>query len=192
MKKLVIFASGSGSNFQAIIDGIENGEINAQISGLISDRIASGASIRAKNHQIPFLEVTKKNPDQFLNIVSEQLAQWEPDLIVLAGFLRKVPDEIVNRYSGKIINIHPSLLPKYGGKGFYGLRVHEAVLESGDLITGCTVHFVNEEYDRGDIIMQQRVDVLENDTPEELAARVLKAEHQLLPAVINKLLKQLN
>ncbi len=189
MKKLVVFASGSGSNFQAIIDGIEKKEINAQISGLITDRQESGAAARAKKHQIPFVEIQEKNPDQFSNKIIEQLNDWNPDLIILAGFLRKVSDSIVHRYQNMIINIHPSLLPKYGGKGFHGLNVHKAVIDAGDLESGCTVHFVNEEYDRGEIIMQKRVDVRENDTPTTLAARVLKAEHKLLPTVINKLLK---
>lgn len=189
MKKLVVFASGSGSNFQAIIDGIEKNEINAEISGLITDRLESGAAARAKKHRIPYLEINDKNPEQFSNKVIEQLNVWDPDLIVLAGFLRKVSDSIIHRYQNKIINIHPSLLPKYGGKGFHGLNVHTAVIESGDIESGCTVHFVNEEYDRGEIIMQKRVQVHDNDTPTTLAARVLKAEHKLLPTVINKLLK---
>lgn len=189
MKKLVVFASGSGSNFQAIIDGIDKKEINAQISGLITDRLESGAAARAIKHRISFLEIQDKNPNLFTNRVIEQLNEWDPDLIVLAGFLRKVPDQIVQQYKNTIINIHPSLLPKYGGKGFHGLNVHKAVLEAGDIESGCTVHFVNEEYDRGEIIMQKRVDVRNSDTPATLAARVLKAEHKLLPTVINKLLK---
>lgn len=189
MKKLVVFASGSGSNFQAIIDGIEKKEIKAQISGLITDRLGSGAVERAKKHRIPYLEIPEKNPELFSKIVLEQLNDWNPDLIVLAGFLRKVSDSIVQRYNNKIINIHPSLLPKYGGKGFYGLNVHKAVLEAGDLESGCTVHYVNEEFDRGNIILQKRVEVRVNDTPITLAARVLNAEHKLLPTVINKLLK---
>ena len=189
MKKLVVFASGSGSNFQAIIDGIEEKEINAKISGLVTDRFGTGAASRAKNHQIPYVEIDEKNPDLFTSRVIEHLNDWDPDLIVLAGFLKKISDRVVQKYYDKIINIHPALLPKYGGKGFHGLNVHKAVIEAGDLESGCTVHFVNEEYDRGEIIMQKRVKVRENDTPETLAARVLKAEHKLLPTVINKLLK---
>lgn len=189
MKKLVVFASGSGSNFQAIIDGIEKKEIKAQISGLITDRLGTGAVARAKIHQIPYLEIYEKNSELFSIRVSEQLTIWNPDLIVLAGFLRKVSDIVVQKYNNKIINIHPALLPKYGGKGYHGLNVHKAVLEAGDSESGCTVHYVNEEYDRGDIIMQERVEVRNSDTPTTLAARVLKAEHQLLPTVINKLLK---
>lgn len=188
MKKLVVFASGSGSNFQAIIDGIEKKEINAQISGLITDRLESGAATRAKKHRIPYVEIDEKNPELFSKKIFEQLNDWDPDLIILAGFLRKISDAIVLRYHNKIINIHPSLLPKYGGKGFHGLNVHKAVLEAGDRESGCTVHFVNEEYDRGEIIMQKRVEVRDNDTPATLAARVLDAEHVLLPTVINKLL----
>lgn len=189
MKKLVVFASGSGSNFQAIIDGIEKKEINAQISGLITDRLDCGAATRAKYHKIPFVEIDEKNPVLFSNRTIGQLNNWDPDLIILAGFLSKISDTVVQQYHNKIINIHPSLLPKYGGKGFHGFNVHKAVLEAGDLHSGCTVHFVNEEYDRGEIIMQKRVKVLKNDTPTTLAARVLNAEHKLLPTVINKLLK---
>lgn len=188
MKKLAVFASGSGSNFQAIIDGIEKKEIHAKISGLITDRPNSGAAKRAEKHQIPYVEIVEKNPELFSKIAIRQLNTWKPDLIVLAGFLRKVSDEIIHRYPNKIINIHPSLLPKYGGKGFYGLNVHKTVLEAGDHESGCTVHYVNEDYDRGEIIMQQKVNVHADDTPETLAERVLKSEHQLLPNVINKLL----
>lgn len=188
MKKLVVFASGSGSNFQAIIDGVEKKEIHAEISGLITDRLNSGAAERAKKHRIPFVEIKEKNPDQFTKIVIDHLNIWKPDFIILAGFLKKISDEIIHKFPKKIINIHPSLLPKYGGKGYYGLNVHKAVLEAGDHESGCTVHYVNEDYDRGEIIMQQRVEVLEYDTPETLAARVLDAEHKLLPTVINNLI----
>ena len=190
MKKLVVFASGSGSNFQAIIDAIRENQIKAKITGLITNRENTGAEERAKSHQIPVAIISEKEESGFCDKLEQQLSFWSPDLIVLAGFLKKVPDRVVRNYQNRIINIHPSLLPKYGGKGFYGLKVHEAVLQSGDSKTGCTVHYVNEHYDEGDIIEQVEVDVHDTDTPETLAARVLKAEHKLLPNIIQKLLNQ--
>lgn len=191
MKKLVVFASGSGSNFQAIIDAIREKRLQAKITGLITNRENTGAEERAKSHQIPVTIISDKDPAVFSEKLDQQLSLWSPDLIVLAGYLKKIPDRIVRKYQNRIINIHPSLLPKYGGKGFYGLKVHEAVLQSGDSKTGCTVHYVNEHYDEGDIIEQAVVDVCDSDTPESLASRVLKTEHKLLPNVIQKLLNQL-
>ena len=117
------------------------------------------------------------------------LAHWKPDLIVLAGWLRKIPEAVLAAYPDAIVNIHPSLLPKFGGKGFYGLRVHEAVIAAGEAASGCTVHLVNEEYDQGRILGQRRVVVQPSDTPQSLAARVLEQEHQLYPACISELLK---
>lgn len=192
MKKLVVFASGSGSNFQAIIDAVENGTISAEIAGLISNKKEAGAVGRAQKHQIPVRIIPAEDPGFFVKELPRQLDIWSPDLIVLAGFLKKIPDKILKKYPRRIINIHPSLLPKYGGKGFYGQRVHQAVLDAGDDISGCTVHYVNEEYDRGDIIRQERVDVLPGDTPETLAARVLSREHQILPVVIKDLINPEN
>lgn len=190
VKKLVIFASGSGSNFQAIIDAVESGYITAEIAGLVSNKEEIGAIERAKSHNIPVAVISDSDYKQFTSRLKEQLSEWKPDLIVLAGFLKKIPDEIVNLYRNKIINIHPALLPKHGGKGFYGLRVHRAVLEAGDQKSGCTVHYVNENYDEGDIIRQVKVPVHQTDTPEELANRVLKAEHKLLPSVIKQIINQ--
>lgn len=190
MKKLVVFASGSGSNFQSIIDAIGEHRIKAKITGLITNRENTGAEKRAIRHNIPVAIISDHNPLSYEDKLKNQLADWSPDLIVLAGFLKKIPDLIVRKYQNRIINIHPSLLPKYGGKGFYGIKVHEAVLHSGDALTGCTVHFVNENYDEGDIIEQIEVEVLDSDTPETLASRVLNEEHKLLPIVIQKLLNQ--
>ena len=190
MKKLVIFASGSGSNFQAIIDAIESGYITAEIAGLVSNKDGIGAIERARNHNIPVAVISDSDHEQFTSRLKQQLADWKPNLIILAGFLKKIPDEIVRLYRNKIINIHPALLPKHGGKGFYGLRVHRAVLEAGDQESGCTVHYVNENYDEGDVIRQAKVPVHQTDTPETLAARVLKEEHKLLPSVIKQIINQ--
>lgn len=176
---------------QAIIDEIESGKIQAKIAGLIVNKSEIKAIKRARKYNIPVSIITDKDDETFSSKLSDRLSEWEPDLIVLAGFLRKIPDSIIKKYRNKIINIHPALLPKFGGKGFYGLNVHKAVLESGDKESGCTVHYVNEEYDKGPIIRQKKVPVHSTDTPENLAKRVLKAEHKLLPSVIKKLINQL-
>lgn len=190
MKNIVVLASGSGSNFQAIIDAIQSGRIrHAIITGLVAGKPGIRASERAKSAGIPVKILDPSLPvNQLEKQLTEYLENWDPDLIVLAGYLRKIPDGIVRSYRNRIINIHPSLLPKYGGKGFYGSRVHSAVLEAGDRESGCTVHFVNEHYDQGDIIRQVRVPVKSDDSAVTLSKRVLAKEHQLLPDVINKLL----
>lgn len=190
MKKLVVLASGSGSNFQSIISSVERGEIRAEIAGLIVNKKTAGAVDRAVSHKIPNRFISADDPHEFAQELEYQLDEWNPDLIILAGFLKKIPDSTVQKYAGKIINIHPSLLPKYGGKGFFGKHVHKAVLASGDKKSGCTVHFVNEHYDDGDIIAQKPVKVHPDDTFDTLAKRILKEEHKLLPAVIKQLLNQ--
>jgi len=192
VKKLVIFASGSGSNFQAIINATKNQDIHAVIAGLIVNKKNIGAVERAQKHDIPVALLTPDDTHQFEQQLEKQLHKWNPDLIVLAGFLKKIPERIIRKYPDKIINIHPALLPKYGGKGFYGLRVHKAVIEAEESESGCTVHYVNEEYDKGDIIAQKKVPVQPSDTPEILAKRVLKEEHKLLPSVIKNILNQNN
>lgn len=191
MKNLVVFASGSGTNFQSVINAVTQGNITARITGLITNKDGIKALDRAAEANIPAKIISPKNysdPQEYVTDVLSQLNTWKPDLIVLAGYLLKVPDAIVGAYPNKIINIHPSLLPKYGGKGFYGHRVHKAVIQNGDSQSGCTVHFVNSEYDQGDIIRQAKVDVLPDDTPETLANRVLEQEHTILPKVIAELL----
>lgn len=188
MHKLVVLASGSGSNFQAIIDAIHRGDINANIVGLITNKSGIGAIKRAEKNSIPVKVIAPDDPNSFHKNLLETLLDWNPDLIVLAGFLRKIPNEIIEAFSGKIINIHPSLLPKYGGKGFYGKRVHQAVINAKETESGCTVHLVNEQYDAGSIIEQVVVPVLPTDDAETLAKKVLEQEHKLLPEVINKIL----
>lgn len=190
MKKLVIFASGSGTNMQAVIDEIEENRIQATIAGLIANKRNIKAVERAKRYQIPVCIITDTDSVSYESKLKNQLAEWNPDLIILAGFLKKIPDSIIKTYKNQIINIHPALLPKYGGKGFYGLKVHKAVIEAGDKESGCTVHYVNEEYDKGPVISQIKVPVHPSDTPEKLAKRVLKVEHDLLPSVIKKIINQ--
>lgn len=195
LKNLVFFASGSGTNFQSVIDAIVRGDINARITGLITNKSGIKSIERAKKHTIPFKIL---HPDEFEsaqkyeNVLLEILAQWNPYLIILAGYLLKIPEGVIKHYEGKIINIHPSLLPKYGGKNFYGLNVHKAVIEGGEQESGCSVHVVTEEYDKGPILEQRKVPVYASDTAEKLAARVLEQEHQLLPEVVGNLVEDAN
>lgn len=195
MNHLVVFASGSGTNFQAIIDAVQAGRIPAALSGLITDRDGIGAIERAEKNSIPVRVLpppASVEEEDYVRELLEQLRGWEPDLIVLAGYLRKIPREVVSAYEGRIINIHPALLPRYGGEGYYGMRVHRAVIENGDEESGCTVHLVNEKYDEGPVIAREKVPVRSSDTPEDLAARVLEKEHELLPRVIRRMLQKPN
>jgi phosphoribosylglycinamide formyltransferase 1 len=191
LKRIVVFASGSGSNFQSIIDAIAKGELSAQCVGLICDREGIGAIDKARRVHIPVYVHRRKDYQDFENYflaLFADLNALKPDLIVLAGYLSKIPSGIVEHWAGKIINIHPALLPKFGGKGFYGLFVHEAVLKASETQSGCTVHYVDEVYDHGSIIEQSVVPVIPGDTPESLQARVLEQEHIIYPKVIQQLL----
>ncbi|MDR8389768.1 phosphoribosylglycinamide formyltransferase [Aliifodinibius sp. S!AR15-10] len=190
MKNIVVFASGSGTNFQAIIDAVEAGQIDARISGLLASKPGIGALERARKHNINTQVLRPSDFDDssaYEATLLNMLDEWQPNLIVLAGYMLKVPNSVLDRYENKIINIHPSLLPKYGGKGFYGSKVHEAVIANDEEESGCTVHYVTEIYDDGPIIDQIKVPVRDTDDPETLATRVLEQEHKLLPRVIAKL-----
>lgn len=195
MINIVVFASGSGTNFQSIIDATEESQINGQIQGLITNKAGIQAIKRAKHHGISY---TILSPSQFSDKseyteeLLDQLWSWNTDLIALAGYLIKIPAEVIQKYEGRIVNIHPSLLPKYGGKGFYGLNVHRAVIKNDENESGCTVHLVTEEYDTGPILAQKKVPVKHSDDASALAERVLKEEHKLFPKVIAKLADQLN
>lgn len=190
MNKLVVLASGSGSNFQAIIDAIDEGGINAEIAALITNNPQAGALKRAEKADIPTVIIESSDPFLFSSELLQTLSHYYPDLIVLAGFLKKIPASVIHAFPDKVINIHPSLLPKFGGAGFYGQHVHQAVIDSGDNRTGCTVHYVNENYDEGAIIKQKIVPVSSEDNAESLAKKVLNEEHRLLPEVIKILLTQ--
>jgi formyltetrahydrofolate-dependent phosphoribosylglycinamide formyltransferase len=193
LKKIVVFASGSGTNFQAIIDAVFQKSIYAEITGLITNNPDATAIERAQKKGIPFRILRSNDYNDYQLYTSDllnQLDEWKPDLIVLAGYLKKIPIKVIRRYENRIINIHPALLPKYGGKGFYGINVHRAVIAAGEKESGCTVHIVTEEYDRGPILGQIKVPVKKGDSPEILQQRILKQEHMLLPQVINKLLTQ--
>lgn len=170
LKKIVVFASGSGTNFETICENCANGTILGEVKLLVVSKAGVGAVKRAQKYNVPVLVEGEKD-------VKKTLLAIKPDLICLAGYLKKLPPELLTLCP--VMNIHPALLPAFGGKGFYGERVHQAVLESGAKITGVTVHFIDEEYDKGAIIRQKTVPVLENDTPSTLAARVLQVEHSL-------------
>ena len=190
MLRVAAMVSGGGTNLQAIIDAINNKTItNAQIVGVISNNANAYALTRAKDNGIQAMCVSPKDyddRDKFNDALLEAVKGLNPDLIVLAGFLVKIPEKMVHEYSHRIINIHPSLIPSFCGVGYYGLHVHEAALKKGVKVTGATVHYVDEGMDTGEIIFQKAVDVLDNDTPETLQRRVMEqAEWKLLPAAIN-------
>src|SRR5687767_3458186 len=174
--RLAVLASGRGSNLQAIIEHFDSlaRERFAKIVLVASNRADSPALIRAATASI---DVADFNPNDDGSELLGLLQKFRVDLVVLAGYLKRIPPKVINEYAGRIINIHPALLPAFGGEGMYGARVHEAVIASGARETGVTVHLVDDEYDRGAIIAQWRVPIDESDTPDTLAARVLNVEH---------------
>lgn len=185
--RLAFFASGGGSNVQAILDAINTNQLEATPVVLISDRTDCGALDRAERHGIPRVVLhPKDHPSEsaFGEALLSVLRQFEADTIALAGYLKKVPPSVVEAFSGRILNIHPALLPAFGGPGYYGHRVHQAVLDAGCRVSGATVHLVDTDYDTGPIVLQDCVPVEENDTPESLAARVLRIEHVLYPRAL--------
>ncbi|WP_313128371.1 phosphoribosylglycinamide formyltransferase [Anaerocolumna sp.] len=190
MLRIAVLVSGGGTNLQAIIDSIKQGKItNAEIGVVISNKKQAYALERAKQYGIKTAVVSPKDyqsREEFDMALCKTLDSYQVDLIVLAGYLVILPKILIERYPGKIINIHPSLIPAFCGPGFYGLRVHEAVLERGNKITGATVHFVDEGTDTGPIILQKAVPVYEQDTPETLQKRVMEeAEWTILPEAID-------
>ena len=190
--RIAVFVSGSGSNLQSIIDNIENGILNCEISYVIADRECFGLK-RAEKHGIKSIMLDKKLfGDKLSDEISAILENGieKTDYIVLAGYLSILSESFINKWNRKIINIHPSLLPKFGGKGMYGMNVHRAVIEAKETESGCTIHFVDTGVDTGEIILQIKVPVLSDDTPEILQKRVLEKEHILLIEGIKKLLGQ--
>ena len=189
MLRIAVMVSGGGTNLQAIIDGVKNKTItNTQIAAVISNNANAYALTRAKENGIQAMCISPKSyetRDEFNEVLLKEVDKLNVDLIVLAGFLVKIPEAMVHKYSHRIINVHPSLIPSFCGVGFYGLRVHEAVLEKGVKVTGATVHYVDEGMDTGEIIYQKAVEVLDTDTPESLQKRVMEqAEWKLLPQAI--------
>ncbi len=191
--RLAVFCSGSGSNFQAIFHALKKKQLNAEIVLCLSNRSQCGAMEFARQNGITTVHLTEKqfgSFDDFSAAMLGCLTEQRIDIILLAGYMRKVPDAVVTAFQDKIINIHPALLPKFGGEGMYGIYVHAAVLEAGETESGATVHLVNEEYDKGKILMQRHVPVLPDDTPEMLAERVLACEHRLYPDALEQLLAE--
>ncbi len=186
-KNIVIFASGTGSNFVSIYNHIDKGSINAKIALLISNNPNCGAIKFANSNNISTSLIKKdmlKDSSKYQDFLLKEILKVEADLIVLAGFLKIIPKEVIAKYEKKILNIHPSLLPKFGGKGYYGDRVHKAVIESGDDFTGATVHFVNSKYDEGPIVFQKKVKVNFDDDANTISKKVLKIEHEILPFTV--------
>lgn len=179
--KIGILASHGGSNLQAIVDACKDGVLEAEVSVVISNNSKSLALQRARDENIPCYHLSSlKFPgkEELDKAIYNALSSHSVNIIVLAGYMKKLGKKVLEEYKGRILNIHPALLPKYGGKGMYGKHVHEAVLKAGEKKTGVTIHLVDEDYDTGRIINQCEVDVKENDTADLLAERVLRREHE--------------
>ena len=188
MKNIAILASGNGSNAQKIAEYFaDNNEIN--IALILSNRKDAYVLERADKLNIPAFTFNRADFYE-TEYVLDKLKGFKIDFIVLAGFLWLLPDYLLKNYSYRIINIHPALLPKYGGKGMYGMKVHEAVRESGDTESGISIHYVNEKYDEGEIIFQAKVTIEENDTPEDIANKIHALEYEHFPRVIEEVLKK--
>jgi len=180
--RVAVLASGHGSNLQALLDAFAAPAAPAVIALVISNKASSGALARAAARGVPTAAIAESGDDapRLLALLAEHAI----DLVVLAGYLKRVPEAVVRAWRGRMLNVHPALLPAFGGPGMYGRRVHEAVIASGARVTGVTVHLVDEQYDHGPIVAQWPVPVRPGDTAEQVAARVLAVEHQLLPAVV--------
>ena len=192
MNNLVVFASGGGSNFRNILKNTQNNKIkDCKVSLLVSNNSNSNAILYAKEQKIDtFIINQQRYPDkqEYIEALTNKISEYHPSLVVLAGYMKLIPKKIINRFKNKIINIHPGKLPEFGGRGYYGMNVHRAVIDSGAKSTAVTVHHVNEEYDRGMIIHEEIIDVMEDDTPETLSERVLGYEHKIYSDVINKII----
>lgn len=189
MPRLIIgfMASHGGSNMQAIIDAINSGKIDGEAGCVISNNSNSGAIERAKKENIPFYHISSKthpNPEKKDKAIIDAFRKHKVNIIVLAGYMVKLSPVIIQQWKGRILNIHPALLPKFGGKGMWGINVHKAVIAAGEKESGPTVHLVDEEFDHGRILAQLKVPVMQDDTPETLAARVLEQEHRIYPLVL--------
>ncbi|MDD7755643.1 MAG: phosphoribosylglycinamide formyltransferase [Clostridiales bacterium] len=179
MVKIGVLISGGGTNLQAIIDGCENKSINGEVKVVISNKEEAYGLERARNHKIT--AICEKDENKIIEILKEN----EVELVILAGYLKIVSPKLVNEYRNKIINIHPSLIPSFCGKGYYGEKVHQGVIDYGAKVTGATVHFVDEGADTGPIIMQKTVEVKQDDDAKKLAERVLEVEHEILTKSIS-------
>jgi phosphoribosylglycinamide formyltransferase-1 len=188
MLDIAVLGSGRGSNFQAILREIQRGTVpSARVCLVISNNSTAGILQIARANSIPAIHLSQRQfPEeaQFVDRFLEVLQQHGVNFIALAGYMKRLHPRIIDSYRNRIVNIHPGLLPKYGGEGMFGMHVHEAVIAAGDRISGATVHFVDEEYDHGAILLQRTVTVASDDTPETLAAKVLTVEHELYPEAL--------
>ena len=188
MKKIVVFASGSGTNAENIIKYFAKTK-NGTVEAVFTNNQSAAVIEKAKNYGIPTISFSKEQLNE--SFVLQKINELRPDLIVLAGFLLKFPENIIAAYPDKIINIHPALLPKYGGKGMYGMYIHRAIVGNKEVETGITIHFVDENYDEGNIIFQKKIALSGDETPEEVAGKIHQLEQKYFPQVIEKLLKKL-
>jgi phosphoribosylglycinamide formyltransferase-1 len=194
MKRIVILVSGAGSNMQSIIDSTKNGILKkiAEVVLIISNNPNAYALERARNENIRTICINRKSfkdEDCFNDAILKELQNASADIVCLAGYVRMLGRKIVNVYSGKILNIHPALLPKFAGKGMYGHHIHEAVVKAREIKSGATVHFVKHEYDTGKIIIQCKIKIFKNDTPQDVAKKVLVVEHKIYSKAIKKIIE---
>lgn len=191
MLRIAVLGSGRGSNFAAILRALEEGVIpNARVCVVISNNSGAGILELARSHNLPAVHLSHKqfaDEQQFVRALLELLRRHEVNLVVLAGYMKRLHPAVVDAYRKRIVNIHPALLPKFGGAGMYGHYVHEAVIASGELVSGATVHLVDEEYDHGRILLQQSVSLSAGETADSLAAKVLQIEHQLYPEALRQI-----
>jgi phosphoribosylglycinamide formyltransferase-1 len=183
-------ASHGGSNMQAIIEACKSGKLQATPAVVISNNSNSGAIARAKTEGVPYYYLSGKThpgPGDLDDAILDAFLRHSVDVVVLAGYMKKLGPKLLSRFRGRIVNIHPALLPKFGGEGMYGIHVHEAVIAAGEKESGITIHFVDEQYDTGKILAQTRVPVKPDDTPETLAARVLEQEHILYAETLQRI-----
>ena len=186
MKRIVIFASGSGSNAENIVNYFENNDV-AEVVYILSNKKNAGVLERAQRLNVPSDTFTKEELNN--EVVLQKLQEVKPDLIVLAGFLLKFPKNIIEKYTDKVVNIHPALLPKYGGKGMYGSHVHKAVVANKEKESGITIHYVNEFYDEGNIIFQAKTAVESEDSADDVAQKIHQLEYKHFPVVIEQMLR---
>lgn len=191
MLNIAVLGSGRGSNFQAILTAIQQGRVpNARIALVISNNSGAGILEIARNNSLPSVHLSHRQfptEDEFVDALLSLLSAHGVNFIVLAGYMKRIHPRVINAYRHRIINIHPALLPRHGGPGMYGHFVHEAVIAAGDRLSGATVHFVDEEYDHGSIVLQKTVSVAPEDTPGTLAAKVLEIEHEIYPEAVRRL-----
>jgi len=185
--QFAVFASGRGSNFQSIYQRIESGDIPGKIACVISNNRDAPVLEKARTSQIPAFHKAESQfdlPAGYVEDISALLKELQVDYVLLAGYMKMIPEALIEQYPNKIVNIHPALLPSFGGKGYYGMKVHQAVIERGVKWTGVTIHFVDKIYDHGPIIYQYPVRVRDDDTPESLSERMLEYEHRVYPKIV--------